>query len=231
MVNMDRMKLTIVVSRREEYMKTPFRNLDENQQYHILTTAMEEFSKHGYKAASTNRIVNAAGISKGLLYYYFENKETLYLNSAEFAYDHFTKHLLARFIMEAEGFIERLARLSRTKHLYFAEYPEIARFVTHMYYADGPLERYQEKMQELREWSLRAMYDNVDMTLFRTDIDSGTAMKMIGWTFEGYIKEMEQSFEVRGIDFDQIDTYFEQFGGYLDTMRKLYYKGDDNDST
>lgn len=205
-------------------MKTPFRNLADSQQYHILTTAMAEFSEHGYKAASTNRIVGAAGISKGLLYYYFENKEALYLSTAEFAYDHFTTHLLGRFTTEAEGFIERLARLSRIKHVYFTQHPEIAQFVTHMYYAEGLLEAYQPEMQELREWSLRAMYDNVDMAMFRTDIDRETAMKMIGWTFEGYIKEMEQYFEKESIDFDQVDTYFEQFDGYLDTMRKLYYK-------
>ncbi|MCG1010015.1 TetR/AcrR family transcriptional regulator [Salinicoccus sp. ID82-1] len=205
-------------------MKKPFKKLDDSQQYHILTTAMAEFSAHGYKRASTNRIVNAAGISKGLLYYYFENKETLYLSTAEFAYDHFTTHLLSRFTTEAEGFIERLARLSRIKHVYFTQHPEIAQFVTHMYYAEGLLSTYQSKMQTLRESSLHAMYENVDMTLFRTDIDREMAMKMIGWTFEGYVKEMEQYFEAQGIDFDQVDTYFAQFGGYLDTMRKLYYK-------
>ncbi|GAB3063272.1 TetR/AcrR family transcriptional regulator [Salinicoccus sesuvii] len=205
-------------------MNRAFENLDENQQYHILTTAMAEFSAHGYKSASTNRIVDAAGISKGLLYYYFGNKETLYLNIAEFAYDHFTTHLMTRFTTKPEGFIERLDRLSRTKHRYFAEYPEIAEFVTHMYYAEGPLSAYQSKMQELRKWSMRSMYDNVDMTLFRTDIDNETAMKMIGWTFEGYIKEMEQSLEASGVNFDHIDAYFETFGGYLDAMRRLYYK-------
>lgn len=49
-------------------------------------------------------------------------------------------------------------------------------------------------------------------------------MKMIRWTFDGYIREMEQHFEAEGIDFGQIDVYFDRFEGHLGTMRKLYYK-------
>ncbi|WP_031547833.1 TetR/AcrR family transcriptional regulator [Salinicoccus luteus] len=205
-------------------MKKPFKRLDDDQQYHILTTAMAEFSKHGYKQASTNRIVKAAGISKGMLYYYFDSKHSLYLSAARYAYDHFTINLLDQVRLEEEGFIERLARLSRVKHKYFMQHPEISQFVTHMFYATELLEDYQQALETLRKSNLDAMYEKVDMELFRSDIDRETMMKMIRWTFDGYIREMEQHFEAEGIDFGQIDAYFDRFESYLGTMRTLYYK-------
>ena len=205
-------------------MKKPFKRLDDDQQYHILTTAMAVFSKHGYKQASTNRIVKAAGISKGMLYYYFDSKHSLYLSAARYAYDHFTINLLDQVRLEEEGFIERLARLSRVKHKYFMQHPEISQFVTHMFYATELLEDYQQALEALRKSNLDAMYEKVDMELFRPDIDRETMMKMIRWTFDGYIREMEQHFAAEGIDFGQIDAYFDRFESYLGTMRTLYYK-------
>jgi AcrR family transcriptional regulator len=39
---------------------------------------MEEFAAKGYERASYNRIIERAGVSKGAMYYYFDDKEDLY---------------------------------------------------------------------------------------------------------------------------------------------------------
>lgn len=56
-----------------------FYNLDENIQQRILTAAREEFAAHGFERASLNTIIRNAAISKGSMYYYFEDKADLYL--------------------------------------------------------------------------------------------------------------------------------------------------------
>jgi AcrR family transcriptional regulator len=43
-----------------------------------MRAAVDEFATHGFNAASLNRIIEAAGISKGSMYYYFDGKEELY---------------------------------------------------------------------------------------------------------------------------------------------------------
>ncbi len=43
----------------------------------ILDTALELFATHGYHGSSVSMIARKAGISKGLLYTYFDNKEHL----------------------------------------------------------------------------------------------------------------------------------------------------------
>jgi AcrR family transcriptional regulator len=55
-----------------------FHRLPAEQQRAIMAAALEEFAAHGFAAASLNRIIEAAGISKGSMYYYFDGKDDLY---------------------------------------------------------------------------------------------------------------------------------------------------------
>lgn len=56
-----------------------FEKLSAERREAILHAAAEEFAAHGYDGASYNHIIEAAGISKGAAYYYFDDKEDLYL--------------------------------------------------------------------------------------------------------------------------------------------------------
>jgi TetR/AcrR family transcriptional regulator len=45
----------------------------------LLTAATELFARKGYASTTVREIVNAAGVTKPVLYYYFQNKEGIYL--------------------------------------------------------------------------------------------------------------------------------------------------------
>lgn len=60
-----------------------FDNLDPDRQEAILSAAADEFAAHGYAGASLNRVIEAAGISKGSLYYYFDDKADLFASVVE----------------------------------------------------------------------------------------------------------------------------------------------------
>jgi TetR/AcrR family transcriptional regulator len=49
----------------------------------ILEAALREFSEKGLDGARTERIAEAAGVNKALLYYYFQGKEALYAAALE----------------------------------------------------------------------------------------------------------------------------------------------------
>jgi AcrR family transcriptional regulator len=55
-----------------------FAKLPPEQQKAILRVALEEFGSHGFHEASLNRVIAAAGISKGSMYYYFDGKGDLF---------------------------------------------------------------------------------------------------------------------------------------------------------
>jgi AcrR family transcriptional regulator len=44
----------------------------------ILSAALEEFSAHGFEAARLDDVARRAGVAKGTIYLYFEDKETLF---------------------------------------------------------------------------------------------------------------------------------------------------------
>ena len=56
-----------------------FESIDESLKTRILDFSKEDFAKHGYENTSYNKIIQKIGISKGSMYYYFENKEDLFI--------------------------------------------------------------------------------------------------------------------------------------------------------
>ena len=62
-----------------------FLSLAPAQRDAILDAAFAEFTEHGFNAASLNRIIASAGISKGSMYYYFDDKADLYSETVRVA--------------------------------------------------------------------------------------------------------------------------------------------------
>lgn len=60
---------------------------------HILSCAFAEFAEQGYAGASVNTICSSGKISKGLLYHYYTDKDTLYLACVEQCYKELTEYL------------------------------------------------------------------------------------------------------------------------------------------
>jgi AcrR family transcriptional regulator len=64
-----------------------FNNLAERKRNKIIEASLKEFSLNKYSSASINNIVKNAGVSKGSMYQYFDNKKDLYLYLLEVASD------------------------------------------------------------------------------------------------------------------------------------------------
>jgi AcrR family transcriptional regulator len=80
-----------------------FDNLDPERREAMLAAAADEFAERGYAGASLSRIIEAAGISKGSLYYYFNDKEDLFATTVKVA--------MRRLVEAAGGFdLEALTR-------------------------------------------------------------------------------------------------------------------------
>ncbi|MEM5769935.1 MAG: TetR/AcrR family transcriptional regulator [Bacillota bacterium] len=58
--------------------KDTFKNEQE-----LIGAALEEFSQNSFDEASINRILKRAGVSKGVFYYHFQDKEALYFHLME----------------------------------------------------------------------------------------------------------------------------------------------------
>ncbi len=61
----------------------------------ILRAALTEFAQQGMAGARTDAIARAAKVNKALLYYYFNDKETLYGAALDYAFGQMGEHLIA----------------------------------------------------------------------------------------------------------------------------------------
>ncbi len=62
---------------------TTWENLDAQRRERVLDAAMAEFGRHGYSGGSLNVIARAAGVAKGSLFQYFDDKFDLFAHVAE----------------------------------------------------------------------------------------------------------------------------------------------------
>ena len=70
-----------------------FENLDPERQRKLFDSAAEEFAASGYDAASLNRIIERAGMSKSSLYYYFDDKADFFAVLMERAFGFLLKRI------------------------------------------------------------------------------------------------------------------------------------------
>jgi AcrR family transcriptional regulator len=101
----------------------------------LLSCATQLFTRKGYTATTVREIVAAAGVTKPVLYYYFGNKEGIYLELIRGAFAKFDA-LLDSSRGQPGSVTETLLRLSDQIFSLFMENIEVARLMYSIYY--GP---------------------------------------------------------------------------------------------
>ena len=79
-------------------------SLENNSRERLLETATELFAEKGYAATSVREIVERAGVSKPVLYYYFKSKEGLFYAILEWAAE--VQQEILNEIFEAPGTVK-----------------------------------------------------------------------------------------------------------------------------
>ena len=91
-------------------MDTPFSRLPAARRAAITRAALEVFGSSDYKRASTDEIAARAGISKGLLFYYFRNKRSLYLYLLRYMYHLIEQHMRSNKVEQIHDFSRHLVK-------------------------------------------------------------------------------------------------------------------------
>jgi len=95
----------------------------ERTRHRILAAATEEFARYGLGGARVDRIARRAAANKRMLYYYFRDKDNLFLAALEGRYAHIRA---AERELDLEHLEPRIAlkRLVEFTWRYFLEHPE-----------------------------------------------------------------------------------------------------------
>ncbi|MEK3889143.1 TetR/AcrR family transcriptional regulator [Bacillus sp. FSL K6-3431] len=211
-------------------MTKPFKNLDITKQKRIINAALKEFTEKGFEMASTNQIVKDAGIGKGMLFYYFNNKKDLYFYLIDYCID-ITEQKYLKFIDTSErNVFERLKNISNVKLEFLMKYPNAINFLATIFLKnfDQIDPKLKSRIETLQEKSHAKIYGNIDFSLFRQDIDAEKTFKLIQWSFHGYEEEVKHRLRDQDMNSIHFEAYFEEFFDYLDMMKTCFYtKGED----
>ena len=88
-----------------------------------MKESMKEFSEKGYEGASLNNVCLAEGISKGIIYHHFKDKNELYLLCVQKCFDELTLYLKKAAEKMTGSAEEQLQSYFRARLGFFAENP------------------------------------------------------------------------------------------------------------
>ncbi len=196
----------------------------------IVDAACYEFAKKGYDLASTNEITKAAGISKGLLFYYFESKQKLYNYLISLAlkklWDFHNK--VDKNETDVFRYYEKMAQLqlelfkkSKSLLVFMGTIPK-----KEMSLLSKPL---QDEVYKLL-FSIQTLKDitnhpeKINLTLFRSDLDGFEILLIIDYAIKGYEAKLTKCMHSIDITETNFEEVMEDFRKFLQSLRKVFYK-------
>ena len=118
-------------------MNEKFFTLSPEKQARITNAALEVFARNDYKHASTDDIAAKAGISKGLLFYYFRNKQSLYPYLYDYALEQVRGQVLRQKLDGVTDFFELMHIGARAKLELLTRCPYLLEFSIRAFYSRG----------------------------------------------------------------------------------------------
>lgn len=207
-------------------MFAKFLNLEQEKQDRVINAAIKEFAEKGYDKASTNEMVKAAGISKGLLFHYFQNKKQLFLSLFDYCVELISEEFYKKVNLAETDFFIRIRQSVLIKMDLLFQYPNIFKFIEAAYMDDSSEIKVEleKKVKELNTINIEKIYEGIDVSKFREDIDIQKTLKIITWTFEKMSDEEVSKAKLlpeHRIDYQKIQAEAE---AYFEVLTKLFYK-------
>lgn len=203
-------------------MENRLSNLDKEKKIKIINSAMEEFSNNTYDKASTNRIVEKAGISKGSLFNYFGSKEKLYKDLEIFAIREMAEAIVEGLNWEEPDILNRIKEIVTIKMEVLHKYPHLLGFSKRIA-ANKSIDElkviYEEYLPNIYE---KIYYKNIDFSLFEENIEIKEVMNILIWTFEkmgeDYLKKINAGMKVN------VDEISDEANKYIKVLRQGFYR-------
>jgi len=149
-----------------------FARLDSEKRRSILDTAAEEFALHGFDGASYNAIIEKLGLSKGVMYYYFDDKRDLFTTIVLEAVEQFTSYIGDREKPSSkEAWWERTKELFDRSLEFFEQDPQAARLIViaskspEMY-----MQTYSNMQAMTQDWLVTILTDGQSLGAVRRDL-------------------------------------------------------------
>ena len=202
-----------------------FDDLESEKRERIIAAAMNEFTRHSFEQASTNRIVQEAQIGKGTLFYHFPTKQALFDYCVEWGLDFIASHYVDELRSLNGDFIHRYYQAAEVKMQLYTSYPHVFNFL------DALMIRGDDILSDNQKARITATYthaqtllqNNLDTSPFRQDIPEAYVRQMIHWCMDGFQNQLMQRLQARDLSTLDTDPLWAEFSSFLDILRVVFY--------
>lgn len=206
--------------------KRTFNRLDDDKQERVIRAAIEEFQAHGFEKAKIEAIAQSAGVAKGSIYQYFDDKKDLFLYSVTWALEYFMKIIDRQTPLKdmdvydyfLTGSRERF-ELIKKEHLLVA----FSMDVTSGKYGSLTKETNDALNRIGEEYELKLIANGKKKGTVRTDLDD----RMLLLFFQGVTEKFNMKIiEIaKNFEFEPTDDLYREMENYLKNMVLLLKNG------
>ena len=195
-------------------MNDKFFDLKREKQDRMINAGLKIFAKYGYRHATTDDIVKEAGISKGLLFHYFENKVGVYVFLMDYSVRFLLLELSRNVKKEVTDFFELSRQIEWGKLQVLRNYPYMQAFLDKAFEENciEALEECEEQKEAYLE-KINEYYAQVTETEFKNGITLEQIQQLFKYVIKGITSESVT------LDTMQPEIMYEQICGYLDMMK------------
>ena len=154
----------------------------------MINAAIKVFAQNGYLRASTDAMIKEAGVSKGLLFHYFESKKGLYTFVLEYSARYMMMELGAGMNDSEKNMFDRCVMAEECKIRMLQNYPYLDLFLISIQGESDP-----EVCEEAKKWAddlentyVSLINEKSDAELLRGNLTLEEARDIVTLTMEGY---------------------------------------------
>ena len=196
-----------------------FEKVSEDKKQMIINKGIEIFSQFSFVEAKTDLIVKEADISKGLLFYYFDNKKNFYLYLLNYAVDLLTQDLECTAYYD---FYENIFSIMDKKCNLIKKYPKENKFLNMASRETSKeVEReikdiFSQYRKKSNEKLKKQISNSIKLFNLRKDIDNDLIVDALSLYIEAIVEKHLNQFQDNPIDlFDNYDEFKNSISKYL----------------
>ena len=202
--------------------KQTFLNLSEEKRQAFIEIALDEFANNDYNTASISKIVEKAGIAKGSVYQYFEDKQDLFMYLLDVSNQEMMTHIQQTAPPDPSAGFFALLRWQMSVTVQAAiKFPVHSRLARRAYTSPLPFrDAIFEKVKKTREEHFQAMIAQAQAAgQLNPDLDPAIVSFMVQGLMNDLGPFLQSKFAKRKGDWVELPEVGEVFDQVIDALK------------
>lgn len=205
-------------------MKHEYDNIDvKNEKVDkIIRAAFEVFALNDMEKASTNSVVKKAGISRGLLYHYFKDKQDLFDFLVYFSVKEMVTTMKENLDWEDRDYLNRIRQVITYKFAVMDRYPYMLEFFD-KYSREITRVSVRDHVEEISPGMGDKIYTyNLDFSHVKPSVDIDKMKLVVRHTLSGIVLERWNRERIKGESLNR-DEVMRLSDEYIQFFREQFY--------